>query len=509
MPDRSDPRTLLIRHGEDPDDVVVRIRAERPTRVICPFVVPRDTLDGIAEATSVSVYGVHDLVPDWDDVSADVCREVAEVVADAPTHDGWTPLALCAERIAAALATRRRRELLRARAREALGVDLEPIPVFSSRRVGRGMGDPLRRLAASLRHRTWPLRARRHRVGRLPGGTWAISSYVNYGRAMARAARHVDGIDGLLLLGPGGDAGAAWDVVVPGPAIASPAPPAAVEALRAALLEATTRMPGQMRAVVEGVASDQALLRRWSNVAAQAWAFFDRVRPSRVVVGNEWSVERVFAELAHRRGIPVVHVVHGLPQGLYRYVPLLADRALVWDDRWPKYFASETSDRIGTFDPLSAAPATVVSVYTSPVRLAPFASEELARAVLLEGAARLAEQVDLPLVVRLHPGDLPGAERRALRRLRERRPHLAVRVDRPGDPYGVLAASAVTVTAHSTVTAESASAGIPSLTVDVVDSDPGRWLGAQGGNVACWRTSFDEAAFRLRSHVADRMRTAG
>ena len=89
-----------------------------------------------------------------------------------------------------------------------------------------------------------------------------------------------------------------------------------------------------------------------ANLTACWESYLDRAEPRLVVVANQWGIEGWFTQLARRRGIPVLQIMHGLLGGYFHtQTPILSDAFVVPGEFWKNLWPADQRSKIWVYNP--------------------------------------------------------------------------------------------------------------------------------------------------------------
>jgi hypothetical protein len=150
----------------------------------------------------------------------------------------------------------------------------------------------------------------------------------------------------------------------------------------------------------------------------RSWeAYLSEAEPRLIVVANQWGIEGWFTQLAKKKGIPVLQVMHGVLGGyLYTQTPIISDALIVPGEFWKNLWPEAQRDKILAYSPPDSFPIKKRSHRTTPGTLTyfswPLASvphynfSELTDAVITI-LHNLLSTVEIQIMVRPHPLENP------------------------------------------------------------------------------------------------------
>jgi hypothetical protein len=187
---------------------------------------------------------------------------------------------------------------------------------------------------------------------------------------------------------------------------------------------------------LNGDTTDHQMLKEWLTVSPtwQNWkiaelsvlaalthcweAYLDQAAPSLVVMANQWTLEGWFAEIARRRGIPVLQVMHGVLGGyLHTQTPITTDVLVVPGDFWRSLWPSNQQDKVIVFNPNSCVVKARrsepcgkrhVTFFSWPLTLASFYNFTELMDGFIHVFHRLLSNDDVEVTVRVHPQENPA-----------------------------------------------------------------------------------------------------
>ena len=142
-------------------------------------------------------------------------------------------------------------------------------------------------------------------------------------------------------------------------------------------------------------------------------ALLRRYRPRLLLFANDaHRVPRIMTQLARMEGIPTVSLQHGFPVWRYGYLPVFADRVLVWGDSSARWFQSMGTDEarvVVAGDPrrLNGGPSLTASAFPQNRRLF-WLPNPVGRPIVQRFASRffaLAENWTGGVCIKLHPSE--------------------------------------------------------------------------------------------------------
>ena len=150
----------------------------------------------------------------------------------------------------------------------------------------------------------------------------------------------------------------------------------------------------------------------------RSWeAYLDEAEPRLVVMANQWGVEGWFTQLARRRGIPVLQVMHGVLGGyLYTQTPILSDAMVAPGEFWKNLWPEDQRYKIFVFNPpgyfakisrpLNRSPQNL-TFFSWPLAMVPYYNFY----EITDGFIRIFHNLlvnnDMKITVRAHPLENP------------------------------------------------------------------------------------------------------
>ncbi|MDP9331627.1 MAG: hypothetical protein M3P11_13465 [Actinomycetota bacterium] len=290
------------------------------------------------------------------------------------------------------------------------------------------------------------------------GGIWCFSSYINYSRALAKHAQHLETPPQWLVNGRSPRAGL--------PRGTGSVPLWQFGPTRTPEHQATVR-------AARDVADDPALLPLVRDHLAGLLAeidllegFLKQTGPAELWVANQWGSESAALQLAAREGISTTQVQHGVLEQYYAFAPIRSSRFLVWGEFWKSLLPRSEQSVVAVDDPGGwSAPRTgtpeQVAFFSQPLGTYPLVNAETFFREVIDLLSGLRER-GMEVVLRVHPQERVDDWMRAWDRWGVG-PTLPI--DKHGSLDDTLRRTAVAITPLSTVMLSCVARAIPVVTL--------------------------------------------
>jgi hypothetical protein len=146
-------------------------------------------------------------------------------------------------------------------------------------------------------------------------------------------------------------------------------------------------------------------------------AYLDEAEPRLLVLANQWGIEGWFTQLAKRRGIPVLQVLHGVLGGyLYTRTPVISDALIVPGEFWKELWPEDQREKILIYNPWNSFPVGkpsrdkrpyTLSYFSWPLSALPFYNFSALADAIIDILHNLATREDVQVQVRPHPLENP------------------------------------------------------------------------------------------------------
>jgi len=168
------------------------------------------------------------------------------------------------------------------------------------------------------------------------------------------------------------------------------------------------------------------IIRNWSNGQLRSLAnltncwekYLEDVAPRLIVMANQWGIEGWFAEIAKRRGIPVLQVMHGVLGGYFHtQSPIISDRLVVpgefWRNLWPKDEQAKVvvfnpSESIGKVKKRGSPDRRQITFFSWPLHSTPFYNSSEVMKGFMSVFHKLLSKGHHTVLVRAHPLENPS-----------------------------------------------------------------------------------------------------
>jgi hypothetical protein len=178
--------------------------------------------------------------------------------------------------------------------------------------------------------------------------------------------------------------------------------------------------------ILKAWASNSRILRNWTNGHLTSlmnltyyWEhYLEKVRPRLVVTANQWGIEGWFSEIAKKRGIPVMQIMHGV-MGVHFYTEtsIISDVMVVPGEFWRNLWSEHERHKIFVFNPPGlisrvkkdqTIPKRVLTYFSWPLHKLPFYSSSELTNGFIDIFHRLLAQEGCEILVRCHPLENPS-----------------------------------------------------------------------------------------------------
>jgi hypothetical protein len=167
--------------------------------------------------------------------------------------------------------------------------------------------------------------------------------------------------------------------------------------------------------------------RNWDSVErsllvtlTQCWeAYLEEAEPRLVVTANQWGIEGWFTQIAKRRNIPVLQLLHGVLGGyLYTRTPIISDLMVVPGEFWRDLWAPGQQHKILVCNPANsmivnkkeeALQRRVLTFFSWPLSLAPFHNYSELMDGFIHIFHKLVSKGICRMIFRAHPQENPSA----------------------------------------------------------------------------------------------------
>ena len=198
--------------------------------------------------------------------------------------------------------------------------------------------------------------------------------------------------------------------------------------------------------------------------------YLDQAKPRLIVMANQWGIEGWFTNIAARRGIPVLQIMHGALGGhLYTQTPIISNDLVVcgnfWRDLWvenqrPRILVGNPDGWIQKIPRRPSAGKRSLTFFSWPLSHARFYSFY----ELVDGFIHILQRVvkakKYKITIRFHPRENPGEFVRRWRRLYGPLPS-EIRLHKNEPLSKTLAETDVALMFRSTVMLNCLASGIP------------------------------------------------
>ncbi|MEI9476256.1 MAG: hypothetical protein WCO26_06740 [Deltaproteobacteria bacterium] len=152
----------------------------------------------------------------------------------------------------------------------------------------------------------------------------------------------------------------------------------------------------------------------------QCWeAYLEEAKPRLVVMANQWGIEGWFTQIAKRRNIPVLQLLHGVLGGyLYTRTPIISDLMVVPGEFWRDLWGWEQQHKILVCNPANsmivdkkkeALQRRVLTFFSWPLSLAPFHNFSELMDGFIHIFHKLVSEGVCRIIFRAHPRENPSA----------------------------------------------------------------------------------------------------
>lgn len=216
-----------------------------------------------------------------------------------------------------------------------------------------------------------------------------------------------------------------------------------------------------------------------ANLTAAWENYLDESEPRLIVMASQLGIEGWFMELAKRRGIPVLLVMHGILGGfLHTGTPILADAMITPGEFWKHLWPEEQQAKIlvfnpyGYFDKISRAvgrPLKNLTFFSWPLTMIPYYNYYEFTDAFLNIFHDMLSESDIEITIRTHPlenpHDILGRWRKLYGRMAAR-----MKIVNHNDPLNVtLEKTDIAIMYRSTVMLNCLTNGIPVIIPGWID----------------------------------------